>query len=430
MRKEMITFRTPKSPVSEMFKTLRTNIQFMNTKGGLKSLLFTSTMPGEGKSWVSANLAVTFAQAGKKVILVDSDMRKGRQFAMFGVKPTPGLSNYLSGYGVNGEELSDDILQYIRQTEVENLYLIPSGSIPPNPSELLISERTVEMIEKLENMCDLVIFDGTPSLIVTDSVILSRLVDSTIIVSSHKETRMDNLETVKKNIENVGGKIGGVVLNKIPVSQKKYESEYYYYGNKNALVPVDTKSRKSKKVKVKQNQEVMNTLEMPKKTTERNMEKQSCRVEEKVENYKNNSTKEVEKEIELYENQSYNKVEQKTQYPINNQELNARYPYYNQENKVEPNIIQQNNNAENKIEPNVIMQNNNRENKVEPNVIMQNNNIENKIEPNAIQQNNNVERMQEEEKKKEQDETSKMIAQLNAYLEKEKAKLDRGEGKW
>jgi len=234
MKKEIITYRTPKSPVSEMFRTLRTNIQFMNTKKGLQTLLITSTMPGEGKSWVSANLAVTFAQAGKKVILVDADMRKGRQFAMFGVKPTPGLSNYLSGYGKNGEELSSNILDYVRETEVENLYLIPSGSIPPNPSELLVSEKTVEMIKRLEEVCDLVIFDGTPSIVVTDSVILSRFVDSTVIITSHKQTKMDNLETVKKNIENVGGKIMGVVLNKIPVSQKKYESEYYYYGNKTA----------------------------------------------------------------------------------------------------------------------------------------------------------------------------------------------------
>lgn len=232
MKKEIITYRTPKSPVSEMFRTLRTNIQFMNTKKGLKTLLITSTMPGEGKSWVSANLAVTFAQAGKKVILVDADMRKGRQFAMFGVKPTPGLSNYLSGYGKNGEELSSNVLDYVRETEVENLYLIPSGSIPPNPSELLVSEKTVEMINRLEEVCDLIIFDGTPSIVVTDSVILSRFVDSTVIITSHKQTKMDNLETVKKNIENVGGKIMGVVLNKIPVSQKKYESEYYYYGNK------------------------------------------------------------------------------------------------------------------------------------------------------------------------------------------------------
>ena len=94
MRKEIITFRDPKSPISEVFRTLRTNIQFMNTKNRLKSILITSISPSEGKSWTAANLAVTFAQAGKKVILIDCDMRKGRQFSIFGVPPTPGISNF------------------------------------------------------------------------------------------------------------------------------------------------------------------------------------------------------------------------------------------------------------------------------------------------------------------------------------------------
>ena len=99
MKKELIVQRDPKSPISEVFRTLRTNIQFMNAKNNLKTVLITSTMPGEGKSWVSSNLAVTFAQAGKKVILVDADMRKGRQYSIFGETPRPGLSNYLSGVG-------------------------------------------------------------------------------------------------------------------------------------------------------------------------------------------------------------------------------------------------------------------------------------------------------------------------------------------
>ena len=93
MKKELVTQQDPKSPISEIFRTLRTNIQFMNTKGRLKSILITSTLPGEGKSWVASNLAVTFAQAGKKVILIDADMRKGRVYSIFGVSPRPGLSN-------------------------------------------------------------------------------------------------------------------------------------------------------------------------------------------------------------------------------------------------------------------------------------------------------------------------------------------------
>ena len=115
MKKELIAHRDPKSPISEVFRTLRTNIQFMNTSKRLKSLLITSTSPAEGKSWVSSNLAVTFAQAGKKVILVDADMRKGRQYTIFGVAPKPGLSNYLSGVvEYDGQENTQDITQYTK----------------------------------------------------------------------------------------------------------------------------------------------------------------------------------------------------------------------------------------------------------------------------------------------------------------------------
>lgn len=228
MKKEIITFREPKSPISEIFRTLRTNVQFANTKRGLHSLLITSTTPSEGKSWVSANLAVAFAQAGKKVILVDCDMRKGRQFSIFGVAPTPGLSNYLSGINSNGEESSPNILSYLKETEVDNLYLITAGNIPPNPSELLVSEQMMQAVEELKSICDLVIFDGTPSSLVTDAIIISRYVDTTLIVSAYKTTKMDELEKVKRDIENVGGKIAGVVINKVPVSQKQYYTNYYY----------------------------------------------------------------------------------------------------------------------------------------------------------------------------------------------------------
>lgn len=230
MRKELITHFEPKAPESEMFRNLRTNIQFMNTHKELKTLLITSTMPGEGKSYVSSNLAVTFAQAGKQVILVDCDMRKGRQFSIFGVSPRPGISNYLSGV-VEQDFAGDveDIESYIQDTEVENLRVIPAGSIPPNPAELLVSEKMRDVINVLKEKCDIVILDAPPALIVADSVILARQVDSSVIVTAHNETRMDEAEKVKNAIKNVGGKIAGVVINKIPASNKKYGNKYYYY---------------------------------------------------------------------------------------------------------------------------------------------------------------------------------------------------------
>lgn len=228
MKKEVIAQKDPKSPISEIFRTLRTNIQFMNTSKKLKVLQVASTYPGEGKSWVTANLAVTFAQAGKKVILIDADMRKGRQYSIFGVSPRPGLSNYLSGIDEN--ETGKDLADYIQETEVENLYIMTAGNVPPNPSELLVSAQMIGLLEEMKELFDIVIVDGTPCELVTDSIIMARLVDSTVIVTAHKATKKDALERAIKNIQNVGGKIAGVVVNKIPVESKKFNERYYYYG--------------------------------------------------------------------------------------------------------------------------------------------------------------------------------------------------------
>ena len=229
MKKEVIAQKDPKSPISEVFRTLRTNIQFMSSSKKLQTILVTSTLQGEGKSYVSSNLAVTFAQAGKKVILIDADMRRGRLYSIFDASPRPGLSNYLSGIDIEeGEE--QDISKYIQPTEVKNLLLISAGNIPPNPSELLISPQMNNLLEELKEVCDIIIIDGTPCELVTDSVILSRIVDSTVIVAAAKQTKKDNLARVIQNIQNVGGKLAGVVLNKVPISAKKY-GETYYYGS-------------------------------------------------------------------------------------------------------------------------------------------------------------------------------------------------------
>lgn len=243
MRKELIVHQDPKSPISETFRTLRTNIQFMNTKGKLRSLLVTSTLPAEGKSWVSSNLAVTFAQAGRKVVLIDADMRKGRQYSIFGVSPRPGLSNYLSGVDDVGKELTEDPTSFIQETGIENLFVIAAGNVPPNPAELLITERMVNLLEQLKERFDIVIIDGTPSQLVTDSLILTRLVDTTLIVTASKQTKKEDLKRIIKNIENVGGKIAGVVVNKMPISTKKYEQAYYY--GSTSLQPVKKTNRKA-----------------------------------------------------------------------------------------------------------------------------------------------------------------------------------------
>ena len=228
MKENLIVHQDPKSPISEIFRTLRTNIQFMNVKKQLKSLLISSTLPGEGKSWVSSNLAVAFAQAGKKVVLVDADMRKGTQYSIFGVSPIPGLSNYLSGIAPNSKEASSDLADYIQETEIDNLYIMPAGNVPPNPSELLVSQQMIDLLKNLKRICDLVIIDGTPNGLVTDSLILTGIVDSTIIVTASGYTKKELLKKIVNNIKNIGGNIAGIVLNKVPTNSKKYEQSYYY----------------------------------------------------------------------------------------------------------------------------------------------------------------------------------------------------------
>ncbi len=228
MKKELITKLDPKSPVSEVFRSFRTNIQYMSKSGNTQSMVFTSTMQGEGKSWVVANLAITFAQAGKNVIIVDADMRRPRQHNIFSIDLYPGLSNYLSGVTSRGADKDITVKDCIQPTEIDNLFIIPAGNIPPNPSELLTSPKTKELLEDLSKIFDVIIFDCAPCLLVTDAAVISRIVDSTILVASVKKTKIDELKDAKRQIEAIGGKVAGVVLNRIEMSAKKYEYKYYY----------------------------------------------------------------------------------------------------------------------------------------------------------------------------------------------------------
>lgn len=239
MGKELITNNNPKSVVAESFKTIRTNLQFMSFNKGVKTILITSTLPGEGKSWTTANLAVAFAQSGERVLIIDADMRKGRQHKIFGIEPKRGLSDILIevknirnlSEEVKEENVSDKysvIKNHIVKTEIENIDLIPIGSIPENPTELLSSYKFNKVLDTLKEYYDIILLDGTPSLLVSDSVIVSRVVDITVIVTVYGKTKKDELERVKKDIKNVGGKIAGVIINKIPKTDKRYKSSYYY----------------------------------------------------------------------------------------------------------------------------------------------------------------------------------------------------------
>ena len=228
---ELIIENNPKSHIVECIKTLRTNILYTTNK---KSILITSSRQKEGKSWVSNNLAVALAQADKKVILVDTDLRKeNNRNEIFNVEKGEGLSDFI-------KEISDDKLEnlekskkYIKETQIPNLHILQNGTLPPNPAELITSENMKRLLNLLKSMYDIVLLDGTPCMVVSDSIALSSMVDSTILVTESKKTKINDLKKTKKLIEEVNGKILGVITNKSEIQKGKYYGKRYgyYYGS-------------------------------------------------------------------------------------------------------------------------------------------------------------------------------------------------------
>lgn len=206
---------------SKAFENLRANIQFVNVNNkGKNTILITSPQNAEGKSYIAANLAVSFAEVGKKVILIDADMDNGKQSKIFNIPNNLGFSNYLSNLDANGIEINELINKFINETEFKNLNLITSGTIPPNSSELLSSPKLVDLIKDLSVFYDVVIVDGSKVLSKTDALILTRVVNSTVLVSAYKKTNKDDLWQAKKDIQNVGGRIIGNILNKTRIKEK------------------------------------------------------------------------------------------------------------------------------------------------------------------------------------------------------------------
>lgn len=219
--KDLIVHNDPKSPISEGLRTIRTNLQFSNVDKQMKKIMITSSMPGEGKSFTSANLATAFAQDGSKVIMIDCDMRKGRLHKIFEISNSKGLSNLLI------DNVEKNYKKYIKKTNIENLSIIPSGMIPPNPSELLNSEANKKLISILEEEYDYVIFDCVPINGLPDSLIMANLVNKAIIVCAAGVTPTELLQKTKTSLENVDAEIAGIVINKTKGSYNKYYGHYY-----------------------------------------------------------------------------------------------------------------------------------------------------------------------------------------------------------
>ena len=220
MLKELITFKNPKSRVSEAFRTLRTNVQFSNLDDELKVIVVTSSGPGEGKSTVMSNLAVTMAQSGKKVLLIDCDFRKSTVYKKFGISNAEGLTNVLA----NSKKLSE----IIKTVNIPNLYIMTSGPTPPNPAELLGSKKMKNIVAELRESFDLILIDAPPVLAVTDAQILSTISDGVIFVAAYGIADKTALVNAKELMCKVGAKIIGVVLNKVPSESDSYYSKHYY----------------------------------------------------------------------------------------------------------------------------------------------------------------------------------------------------------
>lgn len=233
---EIIQTKNGKNYITECLNNIRTNILYMNSAKNAKTVLVTSCTPQEGKSWVSANIATSFAKTNKKVLLIDADMRKGRAHRIVKVKNTKGLSNYLQ---VMTGNLKKDIRlgkDYIQETKIPNLHILPNGTIPPNPSELLGSSNMKELIALLKTAYDIIVVDAPPCKLVTDSILLSTIMDSTVLVVNAETTKIHELNEVKKSIQTVGGEIIGAILNKKKTKAKSYSESYSYGYGANAEI--------------------------------------------------------------------------------------------------------------------------------------------------------------------------------------------------
>lgn len=221
MENELIINSDPKSAMSESIRTLRTNLQFASVDKKIKTILVTSSVPGEGKSFIAANLACAFANSGSRVLLVDCDIRKGRQHRIFKDHNKKGLSNLLL------DDVRNVYSEYVNETVIKNLSVIYKGMTPPNPSELLNSDKNKQLISILKDNFDVVIFDGAPIVGIPDSLIMGTLVDGVIVVTACKETSISVLEDTKRNLQNVNANILGVVLNRASGKKNKYYGSYY-----------------------------------------------------------------------------------------------------------------------------------------------------------------------------------------------------------
>lgn len=215
----LVTLSSPRSPISEAYRTLRTNLQFVSLDKPLQSLLVTSSGPEEGKSTMLANLAITIAQGERKVILVDCDLRRPNLHQLFGLAHKRGLTTMM----VEEQAMSDPPLQ---ETGVPGLQLLASGVLPPSPSDLLGSQRMDRVLDALKERADMVLLDSPPVVAVSDAAILATKVDGVLLVVSAGQTKRDSVQTAKAKLQKVNANLLGAVLMNVPLDASL---ERYYH---------------------------------------------------------------------------------------------------------------------------------------------------------------------------------------------------------
>lgn len=203
----LITLTDPRSPISEAYRTLRTNLSFSSLDEPIRTLVVTSPAPDEGKSTTVANLAVTMAQGGRRTILVDCDLRRPALHTLFDCQAEPGLTNLL---------LEEDGKPALQQTQIEGLQLLSSGPLPPNPADLLGSQKIDKVIASLAQSADVVLFDAPPVIAVTDAAVLGAKVDGVLLVISAGKTRREHAERAKEMLERANVRIVGAALTNAP----------------------------------------------------------------------------------------------------------------------------------------------------------------------------------------------------------------------
>ena len=222
LKRRLIAREDPRSPVSEAYRSLRTSMLYSSSADKkIKSILVSSAGPGEGKTTTVANLAITYANLGKKTLLVDTDLRRPVVHKVLEITKEPGVTDYLSG-------AMDDFDSLIQKTTIDNLFAVPSGIVPPNPSELLGSQRMADLLRKLESEWDMILFDSPPLVAVTDATMISKSIDQIVIVVKVGHTDKKAFNHTITSLRNVRAPLGGVILNAV-THKNSYGSYYYYY---------------------------------------------------------------------------------------------------------------------------------------------------------------------------------------------------------